>query len=191
MKKALKWCTVILLAVFCALLYMASLPHYDHPTHFDVVIVDGHVYFVLEKEARVKGLQVVAKTNATAEIAPVEMWRFGDYYSGSAGYTLKRRQIKYGEKLEGFSFKTGSKELRKLIRYEATINSSAGVFAGHQEFVIMNNNEVVMLSPACTECIKKRVVIVETNGKETITPYAVSLYKDGNKRIISESGREK
>lgn len=190
MKKIIKWLGGILLLIFGALLFTIFVPHYDRATKFDVVMANGQLYFVLEKEYKVKGLRVEVKPKTLSESSPKEMWRFGDYYSGTVGYTVRRRQIKYGENLEGFSFKIKPEKLQKNVEYRAIMKSSAGVFSGIWDFIIVDNNKVTMtyFDPKRP---KKRTVIVEKNGQKIVVPYSVSLDKDGHKVITTEPIPEK
>ncbi len=184
MKKILKYSGITLLVIFVLLLFISLIPFIDRAEHFDAVMVDEELYFVLTDEYAVGGLVVFKSSTSTSDYA-LAVWS-----AGAFGVDIpKTRQIKYGQKLKEFDSKKGPKELQKNVGYFVLMNTSAKAsFGTVGDFIIIDENKVIMTHYFHPKRPKKRTVIVERNGQKITVPYSVSFDKDGNKVIVSEPG---
>lgn len=146
MKKTLTYLagTVIVL-LFIIGITIIFFPDIQRSTHFDVMMINGQLYFVLEKESKLREVEVYISTTATFEKLPVTMWRIVNPIQLYAEDTLKIRQIKYGEISGKFDERKGPGKLGKNVKYTVAIKSSQGPGAGTKDFVITDNNEVVII----------------------------------------------
>lgn len=182
--KKMKYVGIMLLIVMGVLLFIDILPHRDRAGRFDdAVMIDNELYFILGKEQEVEGVAVyVSSIPLNTNLV---MWAEG---AGDNKH-LKANQIKYGQKIEGFLVSHAPEELRKNIKYFATVFVSGCVFPGTRVFTIIDDNEVMILPrPGFEKPFKNRTIIIERNGRKITVPYSASFDKDGNKVIVSEPG---
>jgi hypothetical protein len=115
MKKTLKYLkylagTVIIL--FCVIVVTAILfPDVQRSTNFDVAMIDDQIYFILEKESKLKEVEVGISTTAAFKKWPESMWRIVNPIDFYPEITLKIRRIKYGEAPEKFDINVSPKKL--------------------------------------------------------------------------------
>jgi hypothetical protein len=142
------------------------------PVPIHVVMVDNELYFVLEKAYEVGGVVVDISTTTSPpyEVPPVIKWNAG---CAEKGKFLKLRQIKYGQDGEGFTTWISPKELQKNVRYTVRIGTNSGVWAG-AEFVITDDNKIIIYSSIDSKSIKNRTVAIERNGEKIVVPYSVT-----------------
>ncbi|MBI4656349.1 MAG: hypothetical protein HY746_06355 [Elusimicrobia bacterium] len=189
MKKILKYSGITLSVILGLLLFISLIPFIDRAGHFDAVMVDNELYFILTDEYDVGGV-VVFKSSTTTPDPALEIWSVGTLEGGN---WPKTRQIKYGQKIKEFNdSEIGPKELQKNVGYFALMNTSEKVSLGTVgDFIITSDNKVIMTRYFDHKRPKKRTVIIEKNGQKITVPYSVSFDKDDRKVIVSEPVSEK
>lgn len=210
MKRAIKYLKyligTIIILLFILVVTTILFPHIDRATQFNVVMIDGQLYFALEKKYKVKEVEVrtvsenFLKPEMTfSEKFPKQMWRILDPIDYYPKMTLKIRQIKYGVNPGKFDMPKSPEKLERNVKYIVTIKSSQGPFSGNRYFIIHDNNRIKMfydLHDLHPKCSKNRTVIVEKDGRKTEVPYTVEFIKNKEgeiekKAIVShpEKGR--
>jgi hypothetical protein len=190
--RVFKYLRVPIAIIICVLLWKYFVPDFSSPPtdYADaVVMVDGELYFVLQKEYKVEWIAVETNTHSAATHHGL-MWRYGRDYADSTTY-LKTRQIKYGQEIKVFRTQAPLQELQKNIDYHVEIGVSGRIWELLADFYIADNNKVVMTRRFNPKPPRNPTIIIERNGKRISVPYSVSFDKDGNKVIISEPIPEK
>lgn len=171
--------------IFGTLLFILLTRHVDRAGHFDAVMVDNELYFVPAEGYTVGTVTVfISSTTPPNTVVVWSARTLGD------GNRQKTKQIKYGQK--GFDSEEGPKELQKNVKYFAFMGTSLRASLGTKgDFIIIDDNKVIMIHHFDPKRPKNHTVIVERNGKKITVPYSVSFDKDGHKVIVSEPVPEK
>ncbi|MBI4656587.1 MAG: hypothetical protein HY746_07565 [Elusimicrobia bacterium] len=187
--KILKYSGIILAILGLAFFILRGSVNIDTSAHFDAVIVDNELYFILEKEYAVGSVKVF-KSSTTTPDPELMVWS-AEVPAG--GNWPKMRQIKYGQEITAFrDIAHAREELQKNTGYFALMGTSAkATFGTVGNFMIINDNKVVMPRHFNPKLPKKRTVIIKGNGKRITVPYSVSFDKDGHKVITAGPVPEK
>ena len=187
--KILRYSGIILAILGLAFFILRGFVDVDTSAHFDAVMVDNELYFILEKEYAV-GSVTVFKSSTTAPDPALMVWS-AEVPAG--GNWPKMRQIKYGQEIAAFrDIAHPREELQKNAGYFVLMGTSAKVtFGTVGDFTITDDNKVVMTRHFNPKFPKNRTVVVERNGQKITIPYSVSFDKDGHKVIVSGPVPEK
>jgi hypothetical protein len=179
MKKTMKYLGIAVLVISIFLFLVLLTRHADSPGHFDAVMVDNELFFILTGEYNVGGVVIFKSASAYKNKLAVL----------AAGVDSPRtRQIKYGQ-TKGFNLEEGPAELQKNVSYFAIMNTSEEVSLGTKgDFIIVDSNKVIMTHHFDPKRPKNRTVTIEKNGRKITVPYSVSFDKDDNKIIVSDPG---
>jgi hypothetical protein len=183
MRKIMKYLGITLSVISILLLFILLTRHVDRTGHFDTVMVDNELYFILAEECEVRAVTVFKSSTTTPNPALV-VW--STWVSGGDNHS-EVRQIKYGQ-IKGFNSQEGPKELKKNVGYFALMGTSVKASLGTVgDFIIVDSNKVIMRHHFDSKRPKNRTVIIEKNGQKITVPYSVSFDEDGNKVIVSGS----
>ncbi|MBI4801325.1 MAG: hypothetical protein HY796_02265 [Elusimicrobia bacterium] len=134
-------------------------------------MADNELFFMLEKEWEIKSVAVFTRNPMAGEKVRKTIWAaaYDPTTNEKKRKYPKLKQIKYGQKIEGFPWVEGPFEpLQKNVEYLVRIELRKK-FA-REIFIITDDNKAVMPKPRFS-CQKDRT-------------YSVSIDKDGNKILI-------
>lgn len=144
------------------------------PVPVDVVMADNELFFMLEKEWEIRSVAVFTR-NPKAGQADEKDWKtiWAIAYDPTTNEKKRKypklKQIKYGQKIEGFPWVEGPSEpLQKNVEYLVRIELRKK-FA-REIFIITDDNKAVMPGPH----------FPSQKGRT----YSVLIDKDGNKTLI-------
>ena len=202
MKSIVKYPVVIIAVVvgFCVLgwWYADHYPANSHPRiGIDPVMVDGELYFILPEGGKygVKGI-IVSSVNRSSDTTRL-VWEM-NYTESLPGLSEtkeegeiypKLKQIKYGQKINGFKKYSVPEKITPGEVYDITLFLTRGRRA-EERFHVASSCRVVMPFAFGEQPHPKDydyTVIIEKNGKEMPIPYSVVVGKDNYKEVVSKS----